>query len=162
MLSARETTLRADRAYIQLLEAESTWPNKYVFSRTNPVNPRTNPMWADVPGVPGAAVDAYNRLLPINFRMQTRSSQNKPQTQLFGRAPFIARGKGELRYTDTSTMLQQSNWVPGRGSRKLTEMNVDRNDFVTIPRDLATLPFESRLGQMTRTGPSYMQRQPHE
>lgn len=160
MLNARATTLRADRQYIDLLEAESTWPFKYVFSRTNPVNPRVNPMWADVPGVPIGGVDAYNSLLPANYRMQIRASQNRPQTELFGTAPYIALGRGPLKYTDTQSSLQQSNWVAGKGSRMINEIDLYRYDFVTLPPDLVNIPFDSRLGQMTRAGPAYMQ--PHE
>lgn len=161
MLNAKATTLRADRQYIDLLEAESTWPFKYVFSRPNPVDPRRAPMWAGTPGVPGRQMGTYNTLLPTNFRIQTRASQNRPQTELFGTAPYIALGRGPLKYTDTSTRLQQSNWAPGRGSRgTVTEARVDRFDFVTLPQEVTTLPFDSRLGQLTRVGPAYMQ--PHD
>ena len=160
MLDARETTLRADKAYIDLLEAESTWAFKYNFSRTNAVNPRMNTMWSAVPGVPINNVRTYNTLLPTNFRMQTRASQNRPQTELFGTAPYIALGRGQLKYTDTSSSLQQSNRVTGRGSRTLTEIDMNRYDFVSVPKDLTNLPFETRYGSMTRVGPSYMQ--PHD
>ena len=158
MLSAKDTTLRADRAYIQLLEAASTWPTKYVFTRTNPVNPRALAMWAEVPGVPAAAVDTYNRLLPISFRSQVRSAENKPQTALYGTAPFL--GRGQLAYTNTSSLLQQGQFVPGRGSRTVTEIDMRRSDFVTIPTSLSSLPFEARLGELTRFAPTYSQ--PHD
>lgn len=160
MLNSRATTLRADKAYIDLLEAESTWPFKYVFSRTNPIEPQRNPMWADVPGVPGRGIPVYNKLLPTNFRMQTRASQNRPQTELFGTAPYTALGRGPLKYPDVSSLLQQSNWVAGRGSRTVTEADMHRFDFVSVPKELSALPFESRYGKMTRTGPAYMQ--PHD
>ncbi len=160
MLDARETTLRADKAYIDLLEAESTWPFKYVFSRTHAVNPRMNAMWAGVPGVPIQNMGAYNTLLPTHFRVQTRASQNRPQTELFGTAPYIALGRGPLKYTDTSSLLQQSNRVTGRGSRTVTEIDMNRYDFVSVPKDLTALPFETRYGRLTRVGPAYMQ--PHD
>jgi hypothetical protein len=159
MLTARATTLRADRAYIDLLEAESTWAFKYNLSRTNPVDPRALPMWAKTPGV--LNVNGYNSLLPINFRMQTRASQNRPQTQLFGTAPYTALGRGLLHHVDTNSQLQQSNWVAARGSRQgTTEAELRRFDFVTLPRELTTMPFESRYGAMTRVGPAYAQ--PHD
>lgn len=162
MLGARATTLRADKAYIDLLEAQSTWAHKYVFTQTNPVNARQQPMWGlHDQGVPGAQMATYNNLLPTNFRMQVRSAHNKPQTELFGTAPYMALGRGELRHTDTATKLRQSNWVPVRGSRMLSELNYDRFDFVTLPRELlAGAPTDLRYGALTRVGPAYMQ--PHD
>lgn len=162
MLGAQATTLRADKAYIDLLEAESTWPFKYVFSRTNPVNPRRNPMWGlNDQGVPIGGVAVYNRLLPANYRMQVRAAHNRPQTELFGTAPYIALGRGPLRYPDTSSLLQQGNWVPGRGSRTLSEVDYNRFDFVTLPKGLTEQTgADLRYGAMTRVGPAYMQ--PHE
>lgn len=161
MLNARATTLRADKAYIDLLEAESTWPSKYVFSRTNPVNSRQNPMWGLTDhGVPGARIGTYNKLLPTNFRMQVRAAQNKPQTELFGTAPYIALGRGVLRHTDTSSLLQQSNWVERRGSRSIAEIDYNRFEYVSIPKNLSALAPELRFGAMTRVAPAYLQ--PHD
>jgi len=161
MLNARATTLRADKAYIDLLEAESTWANKYVFSRTNPVQSRQRPLWGLTEhGVPASKMNTYNTLLPTNFRVQVRAAQNKPQTELFGTAPYIALGRGPLRYTDTSSLLQQSNWVSGRGSRSISEIDYDRFDFVQMPKDLTGLAPELRYGAFTRVGPAYLQ--PHD
>lgn len=160
MLSARDTTLRADKAYIDLMEAESTWAFKYVFTNTNPVDPRRDAMWADVPGVAPAAIPVFNRLLPENYRMKHRASQNRPRTELFGTAPYRGLGRGVLDHVDVSTQLQQGNWVPEKGSRILTEIELNRREFVTIPADLRELPFESRYGAMTRAAPAYMQ--PHQ
>lgn len=165
MYGSRATTLRADKAYIDLLEAESTWPYKYVVSRTNPVAPRAYPMWGLWnQGVNTADVKTYNDLLPTNYRMQVRASQNKPQTELFGTAPYTALGRGLLRFTDTSSLLQQSNWVSGRGSRIAGELPWDRLQFVDIPEDLKAQRVEMRYGQTTRIGPAYMrpQLQPHD
>lgn len=160
MYGSRATTLRADKAYIDLLEAESTWPFKYVLSRTQPVAPRAFPMWGlHDQGVPTGDVKTYNTLLPRNYRMQVRASQNKPQTELFGTAPYTALGRGLLRFTDTNSLLQQGNWVTGRGARILGELPWDRNQFVHIPEALQNLPVETRKGAGTRIGPSYMRPQ---
>lgn len=158
MLDARETTLRADKAYIDLLEAESTWPFKYVFSRTNAVNPRLS--GAPCSGVPARNINAYNTLLPTHFRVQTRASQNRPQTELFGTAPYTALGRGPLKHIDTSSLLQQSNRVTARGARTVTEIDMNRRDFVSVPKELTALPYETRYGRLTRAGPAYMQ--PHD
>ena len=159
MLNARDTTLRADKAYLDLLEAQSTWASKYVFTRPNPVNPQAVPMWASVPGY-GHQVAAYNRMLPAHSRVEVRASESRPQTQLYGTAPYRAQGRGTLLHTDVSTTMMHGNWITSKGSRVLTELPLDRYDFITIPEDLKRLPFESRFGQITRVGPAYAQ--PHD
>lgn len=159
--NTRSTTLKADKAYIDLLEAESTWAMKYVFSNTNPLEPRQHPiMGLNAPNTGGCQMKQYNSMLPRNFRMQTRASQNRLHTELFGTAPYMALGRGVLKHVDVSTMLQQGNWVPEGPSRTLMESKWDRNQFVTIPKELKQLKPELRYGSMTRVGPSYMQ--PHD
>lgn len=160
MQNARETALRTDRSYINLLEAESTWPFKYAFSRPNPVDPRRTPMWGQVPGVPSRQVDLESRLQPVHFRVQTRAAHNKPQTELFGTAPYTALGRGQLKYVDIASLLQQGNLVSSRGSKTLCELDLWRYDFVSLPPELRNLPFDSRLSQATRLGPDYLQ--PHD
>lgn len=163
MLTARETTLRADKAYIDLMEAESTFPLRYVFNNTQPVNPRRTPMWADVPGVPACAIDTYTKLLPYHYRLQHRASQNRPQTELFGRAPYRAQGRGDLEHIDASNRMRFANRIPDRASRIFTEeVELDRFEFVTVPKLLRDLPFDSRMGRMTRSAPGYVQPQPHQ
>ena len=158
MLSASATTLRADADYIRLLEAESTWPALYRFARPNAVQARTHPIqglhWL---GVPACGVDVYSRLLPRHFRVHTRAAQNRPQTELYGTAPYVALGRGGLMHVDTETRLQHGDWVQGKGSRSVSELDFDRFDFVTLPGELKKLNPEMRYGQITRVGPSYMQ-----
>lgn len=161
MLSASQTTLRADKAYIDLLEAESTWPMKYLFGQTNPVRPRDRPIQGShTPGVGGCQADVYSSLLPTNFRMQVRASQNRLQTELFGTAPFLGLGQGVLKNTDTSSMLMQGTRVSERGARVLMERNYGRLGFVTVPAELRDLPHELRYGALTRVSASYLQ--PHD
>lgn len=159
--SASQVSLRADPDYIALLSAESTWPFKYRMGSINPTAPRAHPIQGlNAPAVGPGQIDAYNRLLPVNFRMDVRSSQHRPQTQLFGTAPYIALGRGVMHHVDTNSMLQQGNPLFDRGNRTVTERRFDTMDFVTIPEDLRQLP-ELRKGQMTRMGPQYI-RQPHD
>jgi hypothetical protein len=162
MLNSRETTLRADGAYIKLLEAESTWAANYVFSRPNPTQARARPMWADVPGVPGCAVGVANRLLPQSYRVQHRASQNRPQPPpMYGGAPYRALGRGGLKYTDTWSALQQGDREPRRASRALVyDRDSLRLDFAQIPDALRNLPVETRYGQLTRFAPQQLQ--PHD
>lgn len=158
---ASQAALRADRDYLALLEAQSTWPFKYNFTRTNPWTPRAYP----VQGLSRSAwgpgqVDAFNSLLPANYRVKHRASQNKPQTELFGTAPYIALGRGIMYHVDVSSMLLQGNMVQERGSRILTERQFDRKQFITVPDTLRNLPVDMRRGEATRSGPEYMQ--PHD
>ncbi len=158
---AAQAALRADPDYLRMLEAESTWAFKYHLTRTNPWTPRAFPVQGLAhQGVGPSQVDAYNSLLPANYRVKHRASQNRPQTELFGTAPYTALGRGPLRYTDTSTLLQQGSWVPSRGSRAVAEVDFNRFDFVNVPRELTALPHELRYGAMTRVGPAYLQ--PHD
>ena len=158
MLSASSTALRTDKAYVDLLEAQSTWPFHYVFARPNPVNSRAQPMWGlQDAGVPPQAIDSMNALLPANFRVQTRASQNRPQTELFGTSPFLARGAGVLKTPDVSSQLLEGTYTSQRGSRSIAELPFDRQDFVAVPPALAGEGPEVRYGALTRVAPSYMQ-----
>lgn len=158
--NASQAALRADPSYIGLLEAESTWAAKYNFSRPNPTAPRRFPIQGmHRPSFGPTEVDAYNALLPQNFRVQTRAAHNRPQTELFGRAPYVALGRGVLNHVDTSTLLKHGNPIIDR-TRQLSERQWDRASFVTVPKELRDLPHESRLGELTRVGPEYAQ--PHD
>lgn len=159
--NAAQASLRTDPNYIALLEAQSTWPFSYRFGRVNPTNPRAHPIQGlNAPSWGPSQVDTFNRLLPVNFRMDVRSSQHRPTTELFGTAPYIALGRGVLHHVDVNSMLQQGNPLFDRGNRTVTERGWDRAHFVTIPDDLRNIPFETRKGETTRISPQYMQ--PHE
>lgn len=153
--------LRSDRDYLALLEAESTWPAKYHFARMNPGNPRWAPIQGlNAPHIGPAQVGVFNTLLPRHFRVQHRSSQNRLETELFGRSPYIALGRGIMFHVDDSTKLQQGNPLFDKGGRLVAERTWDRRDFVTIPDQLRNLPVETRKGQVTRQCPQYLQ--PHD
>ena len=154
---ATQAALRADPAYLGLLEAESTWALKYNFSRPNPAAPRRLPIQGLNNPAPGPSqIDALNTLLPINYRVQTRAAHDRPQTELFGRAPYVALGRGVLNHVDTSTQLQQGNPAIDR-TRQLSERQWYRADFVSPPKELTQLPFETRKSAMTRVAPDYAQ-----
>jgi hypothetical protein len=158
---ASQASLRADSAYVSLLEAESTWPMKYTFSRPNPVAARAYPMQGLIgSGVGSDQVAAYNRLIPHQQRTSQRASRNRPNTELFGTAPYTATGRGIMNHVDISTAIMQGNHVPNGSSRILTERQWDRRDFLTLPDDLVRLPVETRKGEWTRVGPEYLQ--PHD
>lgn len=160
--NASQAGLRADRDYLALLEAESTWPTRYMLSRPQPLHPRQYPIQGlNNPAIGPGQVDAYNTLLPTHFRVQTRASQNRPQTELFGTAPYLALGRGVAQHVDVSTMLLQGNPLFDRGNRVLEERAWPREQFVTVPAELRDLPVDTRLGEFTRSAPEY-QKQPRD
>ena len=160
--NALQAGLRADRDYLSLLEAESMWPTRYVLAAPQPLHPRQYPIQGlNRPAIGPAQVDAYNALLPAHFRVHTRASQNRPQTELFGTAPYLALGRGVAQHVDVSTMLQQGNPLFDRGNRVLEERPWPREQFVTVPAELRDLPNDTRLGEWTRMNAEY-QKQPHD
>lgn len=159
---ASQASLRADPNYVQLLAAESAWPYQYAMSRPNPVSARAFPVQGLIrSGVGPGTVDVYSTLLPAHYRVAKRASQNRLQTELVGRAPYTALGRGLAYHVDTNSKLVQGNSTPRDTSRaQLSESTWDRRQFVTMPADLRDLPHELRFGEMTRTAPSYAQ--PHD
>lgn len=160
--NAAQAGLRADRDYLALLEAESTWPTRYVLSAPQPLQVRRYPIQGlNRPAIGPEQIDAFNSLLPVNFRVQTRASQNRPQTELFGTAPYLALGRGVAQHVDVSTALLQGNPLFDRGNRVLEERPWPREQFVTVPAELRDLPVDTRLGEVTRLAPEY-QKQPRD
>lgn len=162
--SAAQASLRADPQYLDLLAAQSGWPLLYAMSR--PVAGRGPcsglPVQGRVAQAAGPdAVAALNHLLPQNYRMAKRASQNRPQTELVNSAPYAALGRGVANHVDTSSALLLGARAPREASRAaLAERRWDNMDFVAVPADLRRLPAEMRFGEMTRVGPAYAQ--PHE
>lgn len=158
---ASQTSLRADRDYIEMLAAQSSWPHKYVFSRPNPCTPRVFPIQGlRAPAIGGDTVDGYNALLSAHYRVANRASQNRPATELFGTAPYTAVGRGMARHVDASTALQFGHTVNRGTSRtQLAENQFNNNfEYIEVPSILRDLPGgDIRIGAMTRVGPSYAQ-----
>lgn len=160
---AAQASLRADAQYISMLAAQSAWPMQYAMSRPAPVAARSHVVQGlPTIGVASDAVGAYNSLLPANYRMAKRASQNRLQTELVGTSPYMALGRGIANHVDTNTALLQGT-REGRDASRATagERTWDRRDFVAVPSDLRLLPQdELRFGAMTRVGPAYAQ--PHD
>lgn len=160
MPSAAQASLRADRAYIDLLAAQSAWPMQYVMSRPNAVDARALPVQGLVStAVAPQLVDDFNQLLPQNYRVAKRASQNRPQTELVNTAPYAALGRGVANHVDTNTALLHGERTLRTASRATTgERAWDRRDFVAVPPELQRLPQDRlRFGEMTRVGPAYAQ-----
>lgn len=162
LLSAAHAGLRADPAYLNLLEAESTWALKYNLTRTNPCTPMAHPVRGlNQPGMGPSQVEVFNRLLPQHFRVAHRASQNRLHTELFGPAPYTALGRGLVHHVDASNRLRYAESMHERGSKVHTmERQLNRFDAVELPQELRRLPFDSRMGAATRMGPEYLQ--PHD
>lgn len=159
MLNASQTVLTADEAYIRLLEAQSTWPLHYHFRTPQPSCLASPVHGLNAPkGVGPAQIESYNRLLPINLRMQMRASQNRPQRALYGTAPYTLRGNGILRHVDVSSDLIMGTAVTNDLSRLASERDYGRFDFVRLPDALSNLPVDTRLGALTRMAPQYQPR----
>lgn len=153
--------LRADLDYLELLNAESTWAFKYNVSRLNPIHPRIYPIQGlNAPHMGPRQVVDYNRLLPRHFRVQHMSSEHRLETELVGRAPYTALGRGIMHHVDDNTKLQQGNPLFDKGNRVIMERAWNRQDFVHIPEELRNLPVETRKGMITRMSPRFLQ--PHD
>lgn len=155
MRSAINTTLKTDKEYTRLLDAQSRWPYGYVMSTTQPTNMRRRAIDGQMTVHVGAAqVEAFTRLLPRYTRFHTRASQNKPETELFGTAPYVALGRGHLRNIDASNTVLYGAKPTSLGAPRRTVMEtpIDRFDFI----DYKPTAEDIRLGAMTRVGPQYV------
>lgn len=155
MRTARQTSLQTDVEYTRLLDAQSRWSFGYVMGNTQP----TNPFRRAIDGqatvhVGGSQVESLNRLLPLHTKIEQRPSQVRPQTEMFGTAPYVAIGRGHLRNIDASNAVlfgakpTQMN-LP---RRILVERPVDTNQFI----DVKPVVERQRVGLMTRVGPQYL------
>lgn len=150
------TTLKTDTQYTALLDAQSKWPNQYVMGTTQ----ATNKAGVAIDGrarvhVGGSQIDTFNRLLPEFTTVRHRRSQNKPQTELFGTAPYVAQGRGHLQNIDASNAAWFGAKVTHMNDprrQELAEHEHDRYDFIDVKPSAADV----RLGQITRVAPKYL------
>jgi hypothetical protein len=155
MRTARQTSLQTDVEYTRLLDAQSRWPLGYVMGNTQP----TNPFRRAIDGqatvhVGGRQVESLNRLLPLYTKMEQRPSQYRPQTELFGTAPYVAIGRGHLRNIDASNaaLFGAKPTQMNLPRRILVERPVDRTQYI----DVKPAVERQRAGLMTRVGPQYL------
>lgn len=155
MRTARETSLKSDVEYVRLLDAQSRWPAQYVMSNTQPVNPARRAIdGQSTVHVGPRQVVPYNNLLGEHTRTRVRASQNKPQTELFGTAPYVAVGRGHLRNIDASNaaLFGAINTSMNLPHRILSERQLNRFDFI----DYKPRVERQRTGLVTRMGPQYV------
>lgn len=150
------TTLKTDRDYTALLDAQSKWPNTYVMAMPQAVGKSGQAIDGRATVHVGASqVDTYNRLLPDFVTVRNRKSQNKPQTELFGTAPLVARGRGHLHDIDASNSFwfgAKHTHVNAPRRQDIAEREIDRFQFIDEKPSATDL----RLGQLTRVAPKYL------
>lgn len=156
MRTGRDTSLNSDRQYVHLLDAQSKWPTQYVMSNTQPVDPMRRPIDGQATVHLGPQqVGSYNHLLATHTRTILRASQNKPQTELFGTAPYVALGRGHLRNIDASNASRFGGATTSMRVPKgiLSERQLDRFDFIDFKPRVERM---QRGGVLTRVGPQYL------
>ena len=147
--------LRQDLDYLSLLAGESRAPGEYFTSPLwNPPPPPAEACARDACAqlnVGPAQVDADTRLARGDHtRVRMRACQNRPQTELFGVAPYTVIGRGDLTHTDASTGLRNGEMTTSRGAKAdLYEHSWSRPEFLS-GRLPGAGPFRYRGGVITR------------
>ena len=152
--------LREDLGYQRLLEHDSTFAHRYLMAQPTPSTKPPAPQrltverWPDNVHVGAAQVDDWNGLmLGTHTRVHMRAAHNRPQTELFSTAPYVALGRGTLRNIDASNAMHYP--VPSstrRSTVQPSEIPMTRLDFV----DIVPVVSSQRTGKMTRVGPAYV------
>lgn len=144
--------LSDDWEYVRMMARRSEFPFKYVTRYqalgTCPVS-NCNKQFHSGP----AQVDTLNTLVDaIPTRVEEHG--NRPNTQLFGTAPFKARGDGQLQQPDVSNKLMRQPVYWKECTRPLSEIPYNRYDYVAFPN---RTEWWHRGGESTRVGPQYTQ-----
>jgi len=101
--------------------------------------------------VAGDTVDTFNKLYMGNA---TRPNP-RPNTELFGVAPFRGRGDGMLRTPDVYSSLISSGFNP-HCAKSLSEVDYDRFECIAAPLAVEDERITGpRGGASTRVGPEY-------
>lgn len=105
--------------------------------------------------VTGENVDDFNELWASKTLNRVPNSRPGTNTELFGTAPFKARGDGLLYFTDTYSNLVGNGFNP-HCAKQLGEKDYDRFECIAAPlvveNERLTGP---RGGAGTRVGPAY-------
>ena len=148
----RSGHLNDDWAYVQAMASQSEFPYKYLtrFSPWNacPIS-NCNKQFNAGP----YQVGTLNSLIDA---MPTRVLEhgNRPNTELFGTAPFRARGDGQLMAPDASNALMRLPISEQRCARPLAEREYPRFDYINFPNQAE---WWRRGGESSRMGPIYVQ-----
>ena len=148
--------LTSDAGYLRLQDVQSRGPFAYV------VNPMTTqqgqPRWAqgrvDV-GVGPSVVNTYNHLLGSYTRNDMPAASNRPNTELFGTAPYKTIGRGGLLNDQGAALTFATGATLPQRTRRITEGAYNRYDFIDVPTAVQDT-MEDRAGSSSRAGPVYV------
>ena len=147
------TALAEDMAYINMMARRSEFPFRYVTRfqalGTCPVS-NCNKQFHSGP----AQVDTLNGLVDGSIPTRIWEHGNRPNTELFGTAPFRARGDGQLKYADVSNKLMREPQYWQECARPLSEVPYNRYDYVAFPN---RAEWWQRGGVPTRCAPQYVE-----
>ena len=148
----RSGHLNDDSAYVMAMKKQSEFPFTYV-TRFVPWNacPASNCNKQFRAGK--YQVDTLNGLIE-NMPTRVLEHGNRPNTELWGTAPFRARGDGHLMAPDVSNVLMRQPISEQRCARPLAEKEYPRYDFIAFPNNAE---WWRRGGESSRLGPVYVQ-----
>jgi hypothetical protein len=151
----RSAKLHNDATYVSAQAVQSQFPYRYYTSLPPNPKPITTQYYEPCSEFNGgcrqfyvgeSTVDDYNTILSDPTRPLPR-----PQTELFGVAPYKARGDGHLDMPDNHSLLHLTGFNP-HCSRALGEVDFDRWQCINAPNAAETT---ARGGVSTRFGAVY-------
>lgn len=148
--------LTSDAGYLRLQDVQSRGPFAYVVNQMT--TQRGQPRWAqgriDV-GVGPAVVNTYNHLLGSYTRNDMPAASNRPNTELFGTAPYKTIGRGGLLNDQGAALTFATGATVPPRTRRITEGAYNRYDFISVPTAVQDT-LEDRAGSSSRAGPVYV------
>lgn len=148
----RSGHLNDDAAYVRAMASQSQFPFEY-HTKYSPWNAcpvsncnkqfRTGPY----------QVDTLNSLIDAT-PTRVLEHGNRPNTELFGTAPFRARGDGHLFAPDASNALMRNPVTEQVCARQVSEREYPRYDYIAFPNQAE---WWRRGGESSRLGPIYVQ-----
>lgn len=151
----RSGHLNDDAAYVQAMASQSEFPYKYrtEYAPWNacPIS-NCNKQFRVGP----YQVGTWNELVE-STPIRVLEHGNRSNTELFGTAPFRARGDGHLAAPAISNELMRKPVGQQRCARPLSEIDYDRFQFNVFPNNAE---WWRRGGESARMGPVYVQAVP--
>lgn len=148
----RSGHLNDDAAYVRAMATQSQFPYAYRTAYAPwagcPIS-NCNKQFRTGP----THIDAWNSLVE-GMPVRVLEQGNRPNTELFGTAPFRARGDGHLMAPNDSNTLMRMPITEQRCARPIAEREYPRFDYVGFPNQAE---WWRRGGESSRMGPVYVQ-----
>jgi hypothetical protein len=148
----RSGHLNDDWGYVKTMENQSMFPYRYLTR------------FAPWQGCPISNCNKQFRTGPMQINTWNTLAESMPtrilekgsriNTELFGTAPFRARGDGHLFAPDVSNALMRNSETSVRCARPLAETELPRFDYIAFPNQAE---WWRRGGESSRLGPVYVQ-----